>query len=317
MDGFDEVPEGKQIVTLHYIENLARDYTRMKIGVTARPNAPITSSSHFRVMDLCFLDKGDYKAHVKKLAPDETTKEIFAGVQKSGIVHLLNTPLMVVLLVMRFKIDATVPENELAFYDDLFDLLARRHDKTKEGFRRERRSGKSDFALRRLLSGICYLAKKEALLEFHRTKLIDWAERIARSTLMQVDGELAIDDIANVTCLLLEEGGIYTYAHNTIREFFAAGFIKDSAQAPKFYGNCVEGWIDWAQVLSYLSLLDPLRFQKHFHLRHLQWLFSGDADTDLSRLSFNDRMTNFHRLHHLKILYDEHKKSVLRYRAFC
>ena len=58
------------------------------------------------------------------------------ALERSPVAEVLTTPLLVALMVVRFRIEGTIPETEMAFFSDLFDLLVRRHDQWKSGFRR-------------------------------------------------------------------------------------------------------------------------------------------------------------------------------------
>jgi hypothetical protein len=87
---------------------------------------------------------------VSMLVDDEKDRIVLAKAirQHSGdISALLQTPLMVVILIVVFRAERKVPETFSEFYEHLFFTLLSRHDGTKPGFTRARKTklGTTDF----------------------------------------------------------------------------------------------------------------------------------------------------------------------------
>jgi hypothetical protein len=171
------------------------------------------------------------------------------------------------LTVVRFRIEESIPRGKINFYSDLFDLLVRRHDQWKSGFRRHRHSQLDDWKLRKAFDAICFLWKKEKLTgEFSREDLL----RITALALKLIDANDSPDkvssDISEITCLLVEDSGVIKFAHKSIQEFHAASFIKSQPDANLivFYKSMATEWREWREELQFLDTLDHYRYVKYF-----------------------------------------------------
>src|SRR5690606_33750327 len=106
LDAYDEVPVDKQSRFVADIEDVCRMFPSLKVLITSRPNNGIESSPQFRVVALDNLRNDEYKQIVRKITGGtEISGKIIAGVENEScrIKHLLSTPLMVTLLVLRYK----------------------------------------------------------------------------------------------------------------------------------------------------------------------------------------------------------------------
>ena len=286
LDGFDEVPEGHRAALIKELENLVRKNDELRVVVTSRPDSGIEYSSQFDVIRLLPMEGGDYKQIIEKICHSEgLATEIIDGVERRGfgVRTLLTTPLMVALLVVRYRADQEIPENEIAFFSGLFELLLQRHDKTKAGFIRPRKSGMSDSSIHHCFDALCFMTRRKELVGGTRKAFEEISEK-ALSTCGE-DSRLAdtfLHDVISITCLLLEEGGSCRYVHKSVQEFHAASFIRrrpDSA-AEKFYRSMRDHWHSWDQELKFLSLIDRYRYEKWFAIpdrRAALQLEEGDA----------------------------------------
>ncbi len=246
----------------------------MRIVVTSRPHSGIGQAASFRVFDLAPLENDDYEKLITKLAHDTAVaKTVIDGIKSHNarIAGLLTTPLMISLLLFRYKVDHSLPENELDFFSQLFDLLLKRHDKSKPGFVRVRKSGLGDSAIEDVFNAICFLTSKNEDLDFSIGALRRYARQAAKLAVVTCDADTVVEDILDITCLILEEGGYCRFIHKSVQEYHTASFIKQQpdAVANKFYGSLVGRWDSWTQVLVFLHDIDRYRFVKWFELPEL------------------------------------------------
>lgn len=186
LDAFDEIPQGKQGRTISEIEELVRRYPDSRLFVSSRPNSGVEASSFLRLLEMSYLQSEEYVQLIRKMTDSAAdAARIIEGVESSEcrIKHLLDTPLMVALLVLRYRIDATIPENEEAFFGDLFDLLLRRHDRSKAGYERPRKSGATDSKLGRFFEGVCFLSLAAQRAEMHRDEVVRFGEKSTMPTI--------------------------------------------------------------------------------------------------------------------------------------
>jgi len=286
LDGFDEVPEDMRMGMITEIERLVKKYDNMKVLVSSRPNSGIETSPLFRVVEMAMLEGEEYKDVIEKMANDEQrAAEIIKGVEvsKGNMEHLLTTPLMVALLMVHYRIEQTIPDNVVAFYENLFGLLIRRHDKSKAGYVRPRKAGLGDNVLEELFNGICFLARKDRKGAFVFNDLVGYAENAGKLLNIKCEGQSAIEDIIQITCLILEEAGDCKFIHRSVQEYHAACFVKQQPDetARKFYENVQNYWRKWEEELNFLKLRDKYRFLKWFLVLDMMKLMNGTWETDI------------------------------------
>ena len=274
LDGFDEVREGDRTRLITEIERIAKKYDKLRILISSRPNSGIENSAFFRVFELAPLDGGEYVNVIRAVAEPDSAESIIkaVGASRTGVAGLLVTPLMVALLVVRYRIEHTIPENVLGFYQGLFGLLLSRHDKMKGGYTRSRRSGLGDSALQSVFEGICFLTRKKMEGPLSRRDVVEFARESARLTAYDCKPDNVVDDIMKVTCLILQEGEECRFIHKSVEEYHSARFIKHQPDviAQQFYRHAVElkdsihlGG-NWEQELRFLFMIDKYRFLKWF-----------------------------------------------------
>ena len=285
LDGLDEVaPARIRHETVKEIEAFSRRYKRTRLVVSSRPGTGLEHCREFEVTRLSPLPFDDVPKLVAKFADEEIAERLIALIQRESygeLPQLLTTPLLVALLVVRFRIEQTVPRTHSEFYRDLFDLLVVRHDSLKPAFKRRRLSSLSDTSLKEFFATFCYItraarlaADRDDLPNQRRDEALRAAiEAGTPAGLTAQTSELALADVVTISCLLAEEGGIYSFIHRSVQEYHSASFIagRDDSVVSEFYRLLREdGWRDWGQELAFLMQLDPPRFWQHFGIPTLE-----------------------------------------------
>lgn len=279
LDAFDEIPLSNQARARREIEDLSRRYIA-KIRLSSRPSLKIEASDFFRVARLAYLQNGEALEALKKMCresdkPDQIVNEL----QKSSrhLIQLLDTPLMVALLLLHYRLSAKFPDTEQGFFNDLFEVLLRRHDQTK-GLDRDRHSNASEIELGNVFDFISYLSRRAGNVELPTSEFAELCEKSAAFYNKTFAGSDTLRDIIDGTNLLLEEGPTCRYAHKSIQEFHAAKFLvkQPEENIAKFLSGRLRKWSDWEQVLAFIELQDEYIFRKHFLHPHVGWIAFGD-----------------------------------------
>ncbi|MEM1026963.1 MAG: NACHT domain-containing protein [Planctomycetota bacterium] len=271
LNAFDEVEPHSQNSAYDQIERLSREYPRCKIIVSSRFESLITASAYFENISMMELGKNDYVHVMRRMArDDELVESIAEGVKNSSykVTDILTSPLMVALLVVRYRIDQTIPENAVSFYNDLFDLLIQRHDRSKGWSGRTRASALSDAKLEELFQCTCFNTRKIPQAVYPRKVITSSVAQAVDTLDLQVEADDVLLDFTDITCLLLKEGAEYHFVHKTVQEFFSARFVSDQPDevAEIFYRGLPERWQYWSQEISFLATLDRHRYFKFFLL---------------------------------------------------
>ena len=281
LDAFDEVPLQQQQKARKEIEDFARRHD-VRIRLSSRPSLRIELSNFFRVSRISYLTGKERLTALKNICESrDDWRQMTDELEKShnDLLQLLDTPLMVTLLVLHRRLTSKFPDTEQAFFGDLFEVLLRRHDQTK-GYQRDRYSTVSELGLTKIFDYISFVTRKDGLVELPTTKLRDHCHDGANFYNIHDSGDSVLQDIAEGTNLLLEEGATCRYSHKTIQEFHAARFLVNQTEGDcsRFLLKRVKKWNEWEQVLAFVEIQEEYMFKKYFLIPHLSWLAFGETN---------------------------------------
>ncbi len=272
MDAFDEVPDDLQTRVLTEIEDLITTRPSIRVIVTSRPHQNIRFSNYLNVVRLDNIQGDEYKTVIKKLASGQEWADTLIEHIRSRARHirgLLCTPLIVTLLVLSYKSFKELPTKLSDFYDSLFQTLLQRHDGTKPGFRRMRSCILDDGQYRQVFEALCILAKKARQQSFSAESIFSLSLLALQQCALRENPLSYIDDIINVTCLIVRDGEEHRFIHKTVQEYYTASYIRKKAEAwaIKFYGRVMKILDNsWGQELEFLSEIDSYRYNKYYLL---------------------------------------------------
>lgn len=304
LDGFDEIGSAYVQQVIYQLEEWSDRYEGLRVVVTSRPDSGIERSAHFRVFHLAPLSEEDQKGIIGKLVSTEEQRlSIIDAIQSSSndIRGLLTTPLMMTLLIVAYKSSQKIPEQFSEFYEDLFQTLLVRHDKTKPGFSREKKCKVNERKLQEIFEVFCFFSSKYNYSNFSHEEIFKTSSEAVDAADAQCDPSFFIHDIVKLCCLVVEEGLEYHFVHKSVREFYSANFIKSRNDdfANKFYGFMLENdkRQQWFQELVFLSQIDKYRFSVYFLKPHIEFIakkFNIDlgGDEDKKEISLADTFSD-------------------------
>ncbi|MFL9996741.1 hypothetical protein PQR34_35415 [Paraburkholderia sediminicola] len=282
LDGFDEIdPVNLQKITTE-IDDLSYEFSGCRIVVSSRPDSDCKHLTAFHTNSICPLDESDLNAFYKRVTRDDgLTSRLFAAIQSSPmqIRELVRTPLLATLLAISYKAAHKIPLDFAEFYNELFQILLVRHDGSKLGWRRQRKTKLNDREIQQTFEAFCFATRRRQVTALDTDSTYQLASESLENCGLQSDPAHFIEDIRKVTCLLVEEGNKNHFVHASVQEFFASRYIKTCTEpvAEKFYGQLLAGkWRNWRQELLFLQQIDEHRATKYFSL--------PDLDTTLSDL---------------------------------
>ena len=274
LDAIDEAPAALTSRILTEIDGFSKTFPDLPIVISSRPGHGAESLALFRRYMLGPISIAAVEEIIRKTVSIDEQQELLTNYVRSPSQHLsglLKTPLMVALLTLHFRIDRTLPENQIEFFDNLASLLLARHDVLKAGYRRPRASTIPDRTMIMAFDALCYLTKKEDVsfgdIDSFVRSMKTAIDTLDEATDYSGQHEKALDDITRVTCLLVREGNHLSFVHKTVQEFHAARFIakSDEVRSSHFYEAMRGGrWPSWSNVLYFLQHLDRYKYSKHF-----------------------------------------------------
>jgi hypothetical protein len=305
-DGFDEVASECRTRLIERVEYLAQKYPATQIVITSRPGTEIFTSTKFDRLLLRSLDPRDVEPIVHRFMEDQTEAERLVTELRradAAIHELLTTPLMITLLVISFRTTSQIPEAVSEFYSRLLITLLNRHDRSKPGgFNRPRRSQLPDHTMQRLFNVFSFITLQEDALEMPQADAIQMLTRASK--VAGVDAALMpayLDDIVEITSILLSEGEAIRFIHKSVQEFHAAMFISELSdrEASAFYRRVrtTRQISRWLQVLTFLQDIDAKRFPKVFEVPDIKAFLRsvfGQIPASLSEKALGEARRRFY-----------------------
>ena len=298
LDGFDEVDPERIGEVVGSIDKLASSFPNSRIVVTSRPNSGIETSPHFDVVPIAQLSEHDFSGFFHKILSKDKAlaQRITEAVLSSPtqVKNLASTPLLATLLTIVYRANQRIPSDFSDFYGELFQILLIRHDRSKSGWERKRRTKLSDREIEQVFEAYCYKLKSEGLSSVPRPKALEVAAAALAALKIVADEGHFLSDVVKVTCLLQEEGGRIEFLHQSVEEFFAARYIlsRPDDVARSFYAlvHSAQKWTTWDQVLRFLAQIDKYRASTYFYIpaihETLEYLESSASTAPAERLRF-------------------------------
>ena len=286
LDGFDEIdPNIVQRVT-QQIEDLSYKFGKCRIVVTSRPDSECRHLTKFTSLKIRPLSEADLEPFYKKITRDaEFTSRLLAAVRVSPIKikELVTTPLLATLLAISYRAAQRIPLDFSEFYEELFQILLIRHDASKLGWRRQRKTKLNDKEIEQIFEAFCFATRKNKTASIDREIAIDLARESISECQFQVDPQHFIEDIKKITCLMLDEGKRISFVHISVQEFFASRYIKTRPEpvAATFYKQLAAGkWKEWPEEILFLRQIDTHRATKYFLIPDIESTLSDVFGSD-------------------------------------
>lgn len=310
LDGFDEIDTINIQKTLAEIDDLSYKFPLCRIILSSRPDTECKNLSNFYAKKISPLENEDLSGFYKKITKDEKfTSRLVNAITASPVKirELVKTPLLATLLAISYQTAHKIPLDFAEFYDELFQILLVRHDGSKLGWRRPRKTKLNDREIQQIFEAFCFATRRRQTISLDREAAHQFAAESIKQCDVASDPQGFIDDVKNITCLLVDEAKKVNFVHASVQEFFAARFIKTRTEpvAEKFYAQLLSGkWTNWSEEIHFLRQIDTHRATKYFVVPDIE-------------LTINDLITNGDKVtqeiidEHLKLLFVK-KRVILR-----
>ncbi|RUR66812.1 NACHT domain-containing protein [Variovorax guangxiensis] len=294
LDGFDEVEPQFISALMSQLEDLSNKYSTCRIVITSRPDSECKHLTNFHSLDVAPLSLDDLRPFYKKVTRGDSAfaDKLVAAINASPlqIKQLVVTPLLATLLAISYRAAQKIPLEFSEFYEELFQILLIRHDGSKLGWRRSRKTKLTDREIQQAFEALCFSTRKRQLATIENELLHTLAAASLSATKSSANADDFLYDIRKITCLLVEEGKKTTFVHSSVAEFFAARYIKSRPEdvAKSFYEKLVaDRWSYWQQELLFLQQIDTHRATKYFLIPDLHSSLSSIL-SDISEVGILD-----------------------------
>lgn len=231
LDGFDEL----DFQTASYLESEIKEfsiqYNECKVIVSSRPSNEFRNWHTFIEVDMCKLSKEQSISLIQKLELDDSNlKELFISVLESEIydkyTEFASIPLLLTIMLITYKENASIPKNLHDFYDKAFNTLFYQHDAQKGVYQRELRSQLNREEFKDVLVFFSFNSYVKNNFNYTEEEVLAYiATALKNVNQEKVDPISYLKDLEKNVCILIKDGNFYKFIHRSFQEYFAALFL--------------------------------------------------------------------------------------------
>jgi len=245
-DGLDEVRQehDHREATIGQMRDFTNKYLKAQCLITCRIAATSYSFDRFRYVELADFTDKQIETYASKWFHDQPEKsaQFFAEFEREenrNLREMARTPLLLGLLCLAFDATMSFPRRRVELYEEAIEALLKKWDASRAIKRDEIYQGLSLGRKRQMFARIAadtFEANQYFLSERKlAAKVVDCLVRLPDSPpRADIDGVAALKAIEaqhGIFCERAKE--VYSFAHLTFQEYFAARFIVENTNALK------------------------------------------------------------------------------------
>ena len=232
-DGMDEINSSYRGQFETRFDLFADANSKNLMIISSRPFSDFLNLKRFSVMMLRPFTKDKALELIDRLEFREDEPELKQNFRDDLDRILFDThrefaqnPLLLTFMLMTYERFGPVSTQMHAFYSDVYDLLAKRHDATKVGYSRKMKTGLSPERLKEIFAAFCANTYQKQAYSFTEGEMINEFSEILRISRNESERTIPpsafIEDYTNGVCLMYKDGEKYYFMHRSFQEYFCA-----------------------------------------------------------------------------------------------
>ncbi|MER2107417.1 MAG: NACHT domain-containing protein [Solibacillus sp.] len=274
LDGFDELGLDTASHLEREIKNFSLKYNACKIIVSSRPSNEFRNWHFFIETTMCKLSKEQSISLIQKLdLEDQNLKDSFISILETELydtyTDFASIPLLLTIMLLTYKENASIPKNIHDFYDKAFNTLFYQHDAQKGSYQREIQCNLNREEFKDVLIFFAFNSYFNRDFSFTEDEAIKYlANSLDKTHHKSVNPISYLRDLEKSVCILIKDGNKYKFIHRSFQEYFAAIYL--TKQDDNIQCNVVKKivekhflFIGESTFVHTLKLSQPSRFEKN------------------------------------------------------
>lgn len=269
LDGFDEIQLKHQELIIKNIREFINKVPNNWFMLTSRPEGALASFGDFQLFNINPLkDNEAYDLILKydSLHPIKIGEKLIADIKGryNHVRDLLGNPFLISLLYSTYTYNKDIPASKSSFYEEIYSALFKKHDLSKDGWSRIKKSKLEFQQFRIILRQLAFDTAIEGTVNYSETELVKWIiEAAQKCPGIEVEADDFLNDLLSSVPLFQQDGLKIKWAHKSLQDFFAAEFISYDSNKEiilhKVYENNINSFHN---ILDFISEIDFKTFRK-------------------------------------------------------
>jgi hypothetical protein len=259
LDGFDEIREEFKDIAIADIKSFVQKSSDNSFIMTSRPESSLAAFGDFQKFNINPLQLEESFELIRKYDSVNVSKigePLIKDINERllQVQEFLVNPFLVSLLYKTYTYNKDIPSRKTTFYGEVYSALYKHHDLSKDGYKRDKRSGLDIEDFKTVLSQLAFDTAKAIQVEYYEhelTKLLNTAK--SKCVGIEFKSNDFIEDIELIVPLFSREGNVLKWAHKSLQDFFAACYVSSSPRK-----EAIIQAIYSSEKSNYLNIIDFL-----------------------------------------------------------
>lgn len=268
LDGFDEVEFEERQEVIKDIKSLTSKASKNWFILTSRPDSELASFGDFQLFNVNPLNKKESFELIDKydaVNNNHLSEKLKEGIELkfAQVKEFLTNPFLVSLLYKTYTYNKDIPSKKSTFYDEVYSALYKHHDLSKDGYKRNKKSGLDIHDFRLVLRKLAFNTSKIVKTEYTDIQLIEYLKEVNESISFDFKELSYSEDLELNVPLFVRDGRSLKWSHKSVQDYFAAEYIcnhpKKKEIVKKIYNSKKSNYL---QIIDFISELEPEIFRE-------------------------------------------------------
>lgn len=279
-DGFDEVEYDERQTVIQDIKSLTSKAPDNWYILTSRPDSELSSFGDFQLFNINPLSKQESFEIIDKydlVNSNHLSEKLKEGIELkfAQVKEFLTNPFLVSLLYKTYTYNKDIPSKKSTFYDEVYSALYKHHDLSKDGYKRNKKSGLDIHDFRLVLRRLAFNTSKVVKTEYTDVQLIEYLKEVNESISFDFKELSFSEDLELNVPLFVRDGRNLKWSHKSVQDYFAAEYICSHPQKKEIVQKLYESRkSNYLQIIDFISELEPEIFRKTIILKILKKFIS-------------------------------------------